>query len=134
MFRALIAAALAQSYYNNSSGGTVNGSAWFAGMEEMSLPTLGQMLTRTVAFVIGTGSTVPGGGGFSGTIVTGLVLAGILLGAVSGTRVGVPGGAVVAVVSVFGLIGVGLAPAWLKVVLLFLLGMTAFAAVYRTTA
>lgn len=134
MIREIIAAAVAQGYYNNSSGGTVNGSAWFAGMEEMSLPTLGQMLTRTAAFVIGTGSTMPGGGSFSGTIVTGLVLAGVLLGVVSGARIGAPGGAVVAVVSVFGLISIGLAPAWLKVVLLFLVGMTAFAAVYRTTA
>ncbi|RDZ99258.1 hypothetical protein DEQ92_20935, partial [Haloferax sp. Atlit-6N] len=107
MIRELLTVALAQ-YYNNSSGGTVDGDAWFAGMEEMSLSTLGQMLTRTVAFVIGTGSTVPGGGGFSGTIITGLVLAGVLLGAVSGTRVGAPGGAVVTVVSVFGLISIGL--------------------------
>jgi hypothetical protein len=124
---------LLQSYYNNSSS-TVNGSSWFAGMEQMSLPTMGQMLTRTIAFVIGSGSTVPGGGGLSGPIVTGLVLSGIFLGAVSGTKIGAPGGAVIAVVAVFSLISVGLAPAWLKVVLLFLLGLTAAAAILRTTS
>ena len=70
MIRNLITAAIAQTYYNNTTC-TVNSSTWFAGMENMALPTLGQMTTRTVSFVIGTGSTIPGGGGFSGTIITG---------------------------------------------------------------
>jgi hypothetical protein len=134
MIRQLLGAAIAQAGYYNNTTSTVNSSAWFAGIENMSLPTLGQMATRTLGFVIGTGSTIPGGGTFSGTVITGLVVAGILLGAVSGTKIGAPGGAVIAVVAVFGLISVGLAPAWLKVVLLFLIGLTAAAAILRTSA
>jgi len=119
-------------YYNNSSS-TVNGTSWFAGMENVTVSSLGGMATRTLSFIIGPGTTVPGGGGLSGPIILGLLVAGTFVGAVTGTRIGAPGGAVVALVATFGLISVGLAPAWLKIVILMLLGLVAATAVLRST-
>lgn len=121
-------------YYTNQSS-NVGSSAWFAGIEEMSLPTLGTMATRTLEFLIGPGTAIPGGdGGLSGPIIMGLVIVGVMMGSVAGTRIGAPAGAVVSLVGTFGLISVGLAPEWIKIVVLGLLGLVTTAAVLRTTA
>jgi hypothetical protein len=119
-------------YYNNSTA-TPNPGPWFGGTEGNTLPGLGRMATQTLMFVIGPGGQIPGGGGYAGSIIGGLVIAGAFLGGVAGTRLGAPAGAVVAVVTVFGLISIGLAPVWLKIVLIALVGLVVAAAILRVT-
>lgn len=121
-------------YYTNQSS-NVGSSSWFAGIEEVSLPSIGTMATRTLEFMIGPGQAIPGGdGGLSGPIIMGLVIVGVIMGSVAGTRIGAPGGAVVTLVGTFGLISMGLAPQWLKIVVLGLLGLVTTAAILRSTA
>jgi len=119
-------------YYNNSTA-TPNPKPWFDGTQGNTLPGLGRMVTRTLAFVVGPGGQIPGGGGYAGPIVMGLILAGAFLGGIAGTRLGAPAGAVVAVVTVFGLISIGLAPVWLKIILIALVGLAVAAAILRVT-
>jgi len=116
-------------YANNSS--QVNQSAWFAGYENVSLDSIAGMATRLGPFIIGTGPVIPGGVGYAGPIITGLVVAGVFLGSVAGTGMGSEAGSVVALVTVYGLIEVGLAPAWIKVVVLFLIGTVTAVVVIR---
>jgi hypothetical protein len=120
-------------YYNNSTA-TPAPDPWFGGTDGNTLFGLGRMATRTLSFIIGPGGQIPGGGGNAGPIIGGLVIAGAILGGVAGTRLGAPAGAVVAIVTVFGLISVGLAPVWLKIVLIALVGMAVTAAILRVTA
>lgn len=108
-------------YYANESA-AVNSSAWFAGKSEVSLPNVTGMLTRLGPYIIGTGSTMQGGVGYSGPIVLGLLVAGVFVGATAGVNLGWEGGSVVSLVVAYGLIDVGLAPPWLKIVVLMLLG------------
>jgi len=110
-------------YANNTSD--VGADAWFAGYENVSLDSMVGMATRLGPFIIGTGGTIPGGVGYAGPIITGLVVAAVFLGSVAGTRMGSEGGSVIALVTAYGLIEVGLAPEWLKVVILMLLGTVA---------
>jgi hypothetical protein len=120
-------------YYNNSTSTPAPGP-WFAGTDGNTLAGLGRMATRTLSFIIGPGGQIPGGGGTAGPIITGIVVAGAFLGGIAGTRLGAPAGAVVMVTTVFGLISVGLAPVWLKIVLLTLVGLAVTAAILRVTA
>jgi len=121
-------------YYNNSSTATPAPDPWFAGTDGNTLAGIGRMATLTLSFIIGPGQQIPGGGGNAGPIIGGIVVAGAFLGGVAGTRLGAPAGAVVMVTTVFGLISVGLAPVWLKIVLLALVGLVATAAILRVTA
>lgn len=120
-------------YYNNSTS-TPNPEPWFGDSAGNTLPGLGRMATRTLSFLIGPGQQIPGGGGFAGPIIGGIVVAGAFLGGIAGTRLGAPAGAVVMVTAVFGLIAVGLAPVWLKIVLIALVGLAVAAALLRVTA
>ncbi|QGX95936.1 hypothetical protein EI982_14655 [Haloplanus rallus] len=124
---------VAASYYNNSTS-TPEPEPWFAGTEGNTLNGLGRMATRTLSFIIGPGQQIPGGGGNAGPIIGGIVVAGAFLGGVAGTRLGAPAGAVVAIVTIFGLVSVGLAPVWLKIVLIGLVGLAVTAALLRVTA
>jgi len=120
-------------YYNNSTA-TPAPEPWFAGTEGNTLAGIGRMATRTLSFIIGPGQQIPGGGGNAGPIIAGIVVAGAFLGGIAGTRLGAPAGAVVAITTVFGLISVGLAPVWLKVVLITLVGLAVTAAILRVTS
>lgn len=112
------------TYYENESA-QVNDSAWFAGHRNVTLDSVVGMATRIGPYIIGTGQPIPGGVGYAGPIILGLVVAGVFLGSVAGTEMGSPAGIVVALVTAYGLIEVGLAPAWTKVVVLMLLGTVA---------
>lgn len=118
--------------YNNST--TVgNQSTWFPDGGNVSLDIIGQMSTRLGSYIIGTGEQIPGGTTYAGTLVMGLVMVGIILGAVSFTSVGWAGGGVVAATAGYGLVSVGLAPAWLRIVLLMIIGVLAAVAALRIT-
>lgn len=120
-------------YYNNSTA-TPAPEPWFAGTDGNTLAGLGRMATRTLSFIVGPGQQIPGGGGNAGPIIGGIVVAGAFLGGIAGTRLGAPAGAVVAITTVFGLISVGLAPVWLKIVMIALVGLAVTAAILRVTA
>jgi len=117
-------------YYVNSSRPT-NGSAWFAGHREPSMDNITGMAARVVPRLIGFGNQLPGGVGYAGPVVLGLVVTGIFAGAVKGVGMSMPSSAVVSLVGAYGLIDVGLAPPWLKIVILMLLGVVASIVVLR---
>lgn len=119
-------------YYNNST--TVgNQSAWFAGVENVTLDSLGKMVTRVGPFIIGSGDTIPGGQAYAGTFIMMLLVVGIFVGAITYTSLGMSGGAVVASTVGYGLVSVGLLPSWLRLVLLLIIGVAAGVAVLRAT-
>lgn len=111
-------------YYNNSTA-TVDDDAWFAGLENATMDDIVSMALRVGPYVIGTGDPVAGGTGYEGPLLLGLVVSGIFLGAIAMTPVGAAGSGIVALVSAFGLVEVGLAPRWVQIVILFLLGSVA---------
>jgi len=112
----------ASPYYTNESSDVAN-ATWFAGMENVTLDSVVGMATRLGPFIVGRGDQLPGGVGFAGPVVLALVLVGVFLGAVRGTEIGSTGAAVLSLTVAYGFVEVGLAAAWLKVVLLFLLGI-----------
>lgn len=108
-------------YYANESS-NVNSDAWFAGVENATMDDIISMSLRLGPYIIGTGEPVGGGAGYAGVLLLGLLVAGIFVGAVAGTPLGGSGASVVALIAGYGLVEVGLAPEWMKIVLLFLLG------------
>lgn len=106
-----------EPYYGNASDDVGNGS-WMEGNENGTDP--GAIFTyagRVGSYVIG------GDGTGSGPLLTGMLLLGAMLGLVVGVPVGMVGGGVLAVLALFGVVGVGLAPAWLLPVAIFGIGM-----------
>lgn len=100
-------------YYSNHSG-DVDNESWLAGNQDGSKPgPIITMLTRVGTFVIG------GNGSGSGAFLTGMLLFGGLLGLVVDAPVGMVGGGVLAVLALFGVVSVGMAPAWLTPVAMF---------------
>lgn len=100
-------------YYDNHTASVDNGS-WLQGNEDGNDPgALITMLTRVGTFVIG------GDGAGSGAFLTGMLLFGGTLGLAVDAQVGMVGGGVLSVLALFGVVSVGLAPAWLTPVAMF---------------
>lgn len=119
--------------YPNSSG-NVSFLGWVPD-GNVSLDSLGNLLTRVAPAVIGTGGMDPSGTGFTGTLLTGLLIIGSAGFAVIGTGVGPVGGTVLGLVVGFGVVGLGVWPVWFRPLLLFAVGMVvavAFLTVYRS--
>jgi len=117
-------------YYANESA-NVSSAAWFAGKEDPSMDDIVSMALRVGPYIIGTGQPLGGGAGYSGTLLLGLVVTGVFVGAVAGIPIGAAGVSVVALMAAYGFVEVGLAPAWLKIVVLFLLGTVAAVVAFR---
>lgn len=117
---------------NNSDyyQGTVDvaNESWFAGVGDADLTSLGHLLTRATSYFVGTGDLDASGTGFQGILLTGLLMAAGMIGAVASVGVGTVGGSVIAVVIGFGMTELGLAPAWFRVLLLFGIGIIAYVA------
>jgi hypothetical protein len=106
-------------YYGNASE-DVGNESWMEGNQNGSDPS------AIFTFVGRAGSYVIGGDGTgSGPMLTGMLLLGAMLGLVVGVPVGMVGGAVLAVLALFGVVGVGLAPVWLLPVAMFGVGLLA---------
>lgn len=121
-------------YVNQTTIG--NQSSWFpqvSAPNNVSLDALGQFLLRLGPFIIGHGSTIPNGTTYAGTILTGLLMIAIFMGVFTLTGIGMSGGIVAAATVGYGLTDMGFAPPWFKVVLLFIIGLTAAVAFLRTT-
>jgi len=111
-------------YYDNQTS-TGNQTDWFPDGANVTLDTLGKMGTRLGPYIIGTGEQIPGGNAYAGTIITGLVMVGVFVAATAFTAVGATGGIVIASTTGYGLVSLGLAPGWLKLVLLMIIGVLA---------
>jgi hypothetical protein len=119
-------------YYANETS-LENQSGWFPNGGNVSLDTLGEMSTRLGPYIIGTGDQIPGGTTYAGTIITGLAMVAVFVGAVGYTSIGSTGGIVVASTIGYGMTSIGLAPGWLKIVLLMIIGLIAAVAALRVT-
>lgn len=104
---------------------TVDNASWTQGNENASADSIVTYLSRLGTFVIG------GDAQSGGAVATGMILLGGMLGAVVRSRVGLVGGGVLAVASVWGVVGVGLAPAWLTGVAMFGVGLLLSASLRR---
>lgn len=109
-------------YYANQST-AVNNASWMANHSDPTLQNATFHLVRFVSFVIGTGDPAPGGVGLTGPLMLTLTLMGAFLGTLVNTRTGMVGGGVLAVMAIAAFSTVGMAPSWLYVVLLFVLGL-----------
>jgi hypothetical protein len=99
-----------------------------AGAEEPSLDNTLDYATRVGTFIIGSG--IRGQAVWAAPLLLGLVLVGGFIGASAGT--GVVAGSLLGVVSVVVLASVGLAPMWLRPVVLFLIALVLTGLYVRT--
>lgn len=116
------------NYYNNSTqqdaaDGTT-GAGWVAG-ENATLDNVLDMATRLGPVFIGSGTLDQSGTGFTGILILSLTLVGSTLTAMRGAGVGPVGGSILGMTLSYGLVEIGLAPPWTKVLLLFGLGIAA---------
>lgn len=118
-------------YYENETVSGPNSSNWF-GSGNATLDQLIDMGMRLPGYIIGTGGSDPSGTGYVGLLLTGLLMAGSAVGVIMGIGVGPVGGAIAALSVGFGLSRVGLAPAWVRIIMLFALGLIAAIAMRRS--
>ena len=119
-------------YYDNESNISNPDPGWFNG-GNVTLDGVVDMVTRIPGYIIGTGQQDQSGTGFIGVLLTGLLMAGGALGMIMGAGVGAIGGTIVALAVGFGLTTVGLAPAFIRPILLFAIGILAATAFRRAT-
>lgn len=116
-------------YYANESS-DVNNESWYEGVDNATLDSMGEMATRFVPQFIGYGQMAPGGAGFEGILLTGIIMTALFIGAVMMLPIGSVGGGVLAVAVGYGMTEMGLAPSWFRVILVFVGAMLVFVA-YR---
>lgn len=115
----LAGAAAAQSngtdvdYYDNRSVDEVQNETWMDGNENVTGESVITFASRVGTFVVG------GDGGSSGPLLTGMLLLGAGVGVATRADFGIVGGGVLALVSLWGVVGAGLAPEWLAPVFMF---------------
>ena len=93
-------------------------SGWFEGVDPTTLEGLIAMVGRVGTYVIGGGGT-----GISGSLLTGVVVAGIGVGSVARANVGGIAGAVLGITAVFAGAATGIAPQWISAVIMFAIGL-----------
>jgi hypothetical protein len=93
-------------------------SGWFEGVDPTTLSGLVAMIGRVGTYVIGGGGT-----GISGSLLTGVVVAGIGVGSVARANVGGIAGAVLGITAVFAGAATGIAPQWISAVIMFAIGL-----------
>lgn len=131
VFASVVAVALAAGpaagadvdYYNNSSGVVQPDSP-----ENATLDNIVGMAVDLAPSFIGTGEQDPSGSGFQGVLLTGTALAFVAVGAMIGAGIGTIGGTILGLAVSYGLVDAGFAPEWMKVLLLFGLGIVVFIA------
>jgi len=111
----------AAGYYNNSSG-VVNDDT----PENATLDNMIGLFVELSPSIIGTGDQDPSGTGFQGILLVGLVYGTVTVGAMMGTGIGAIGGSILGILTSYGLVDLGYAPAWIKPLLLFGVGVVAF--------
>lgn len=116
----------AQGYYNNSSGVVVDDTP-----ENATLSNIVSLAVDLSPSLFGVGEQDPSGTGFQGFLLVGLVFAGVSAGMIGGAGTGPIGGLVLGSLVSYGLVDLGFAPAWIKPLLLFGVGLLAFVAFQR---
>jgi len=110
-------------YYSDADEPDTSG--WFDDVDPTTLSGLVTMVSRVGTFVIGGGAT-----GVSGSLLTGVAVAGIGLGSVARANIGGVAGAVLGITAVFSGVATGIAPQWISAVLMFAIGLV-LASVFR---
>lgn len=103
-------------YYDDAQEPDTSG--WFDGVDPTTLEGLVAMVGRIGTFVIGGGGT-----GVSGSLLTGVAVAGIGVGSVARANVGGVAGAVLGITAVFAAAATGIAPQWISAVIMFAIGL-----------
>lgn len=116
-------------YYNNSTG-NVSSAGWVPS-ENATLDSIGQMSTRFLSTFIGFGQLDSSGTGYQGVLLLSVIIGGVTIAATVGTGVGPVGGSILGMTTGYGLVGIGIAPVWVKPILLFGIGITAAVAFKR---
>jgi len=93
-------------------------SGWFDGVDPTTLSGLVAMIGRVGTFIIGGGAS-----GVSGSLLTGVAVAGIGVGSVARANVGGVAGAVLGITAVFTGAATGIAPQWISAVVMFAIGL-----------
>lgn len=104
-------------YYDGHRTQDLNNDSWTEGNEEADADSITTYASRLGTFVVGSD------GASSGPVLTGMLLLGSLLSMTVGARVGMVGGGVLAVIGLWGIVSVGLAPQWLLPVAMFGVGL-----------
>lgn len=94
-------------YYNDSVN--VNNESWMEGNENATLDSTIGFVTRIGTFIVGSG----GGASAVGSILTSVVLGGVVLGLLGGATVGIVGGVTVGTLTLGALAAAGMVPVWL---------------------
>lgn len=117
-------------YYNNTST-DVNNETWMAGQEDATFENITTFAARLGTFVVGSDAdrNAP-----TGPLIVGLTLLGAVIGMTIGTGIGIIGGAVLAIIALFGASAIGLFPFWLYGVGLFAIGLMLSASFKRVVA
>jgi len=119
------APALAQNengtYYENETTET-NEDVWLSGLTDASLDDIVTLALRLGGFIIGDGAA-QGGVGSAGTLLTGLLVAGVMGGIGIRSGAGAAGGAVIAIAGASAFATVGIGATWAYPVVLFVAGL-----------
>ncbi|MGZ0745721.1 hypothetical protein [Haloparvum sp. AD34] len=109
-------------YYANETSDVANES-WMQGRENATLDNILAYAGRIDAFIIGSGYETQGNTGYAAPLLVGVLLAGGIIGTGVGTGVGLVGGGVIMVSTVYAFVQVGIAPQWLYALVLFGVGL-----------
>lgn len=115
------AAANHGGYYNNSSSVVQQDTP-----KNATLDNILGLAVDLAPSVIGTGEQERSGTGFEGILLTGIAFGGVSLAVMAGTGLGAVGGTILGLITSYGLVDLGYAPEWIKVILLFGLGTLIF--------
>jgi hypothetical protein len=115
-------------YYDNQ---TSNASAVGWVPPNATLDSIVGLAVRMPDYLIGTGEIDESGTGFEGVLLTGLFMLGASTAAVLGVGIGAVGGTIVALSMGFMLTSIGLAPAFVRPIMLFGIGIAAATALRR---
>jgi hypothetical protein len=117
--------------YYNETNVSATGDSWWADLDPAApLETTVALGQRFPSFV-GVGAQDPSGTGFQGALLTALIMVGFGVGAVARTRIGEVGGTILSLVIGYALTDFGLAPVWLKPLLVLPIALLAAIAVIR---
>jgi len=120
-----------QAGYYNETNVTGTGDSWWADLDPAApLETTVALGQRFPSFV-GVGAQDPSGTGFQGALLTALIMIGFGVGAVARTRIGEVGGTVLSLVIGYALTDFGLAPVWVKPLLVLPIALIAAIAFIR---
>jgi len=109
-------------YYANETSDVANES-WMQGRENATLDNILAYAGRIDSFIVGSGVQAQGDAGYAAPLLVGVLLVGGIIGTGVGTGIGLVGGGVIMVATVFAFVQVGIAPAWLYPLVLFGVGL-----------